>query len=41
MGLETIELSTENKILAHKLGEYDEAWLEKIRAKQLKVIGDE
>ena len=41
MGLETIKLSTENNILTNKLGEYDAAWFEETRAKQIKIIGDE
>ena len=41
LGDDIIELSTENDVLKNQIGEYDQKWLEKSKAKLLKDINDE
>ena len=41
MGNDIVELSTENDTLKNQIGNYDEKWLEKSKAKLLKEIDDE
>ena len=40
LGDDIIELSTENDVLKNQIGEYDQKWLEKSKAKLLKDIDD-
>ena len=40
LGDDIIELSTENDVLKNQIGEYDEKWLQKSKAKLLKDIDD-
>ena len=41
LGVDIIELSTKNDVLKNQIGEYDQKWLEKSKAKLLKDINDE
>ena len=41
LGDDLVELSSENDALKNRIGEYDEKWLEKSKAKLLKQIDDE
>ena len=41
LGDDIIELSVENDALKNQIGEYDQKWLEKTKAKLLKDINDE
>ena len=41
MGDDIVELHTENEALKNQIGDYDEKWLEKSKAKLLKQIDDE
>ena len=41
LGYDIIELSVENDALKNQIGEYDEKWLEKSKAKLLKEINNE
>ena len=41
MGDDIIELHTENEALKNQIGDYDQKWLEKSKAKMLKQIDDE
>ena len=41
MGDDIVELSTENETLKNQIRDYDEKWLEELKAKLLKQIGDE
>ena len=41
MGDDIVELSVENESFKNQIGDYDEKWLHKSKAKLLKVINDE
>ena len=41
LGDDIIELSTENDVLKNQIGNYDQKWLEELKAKLLKDINDE
>ena len=41
LGVDIVELSTENDALKNKIGSYDEKWLEGSKTKVLKQIDDE
>ena len=41
MGDDIVELSVENESLKNQIGDYDEKWLQKSKAKLLKDIDDE
>ena len=41
MGIDIVELSTENDTLKNQIGNYDEKWLEESKAKLLKDFDDE
>ena len=41
MGDDIVEISTKKDALKHKIGSYDEKWLEKSKNKMLKQIDDE
>ena len=41
MGVDMVEISTENEALKNKIGSYVEKWLEESKTKLLKDIGDE
>ena len=41
LGDDIIELSTKNDFLKNQIGEYDQKWLEELKAKLLKDINDE
>ena len=41
MGDDIVELSVKNESLKKQIGDYDEKWLEKSKAKLLKVMDDE
>ena len=41
LGDDIVDLSAENETLKNKIGDYDEKWLEKSKAKLLKDIDDE
>ena len=40
LGVDIVDLSTENDALKSKIGDYDEKWLEESKAKLLKDIDD-
>ena len=41
MGIDIVDLSTENDALKEKIGDYDEKWLQESKEKLLKDIDDE
>ena len=41
MGDDIVEISVENESLKSQIGEYDEKWLQELKAKLLKDIDDE
>ena len=41
MGIDIVDLSTENDALKEKIGDYDEKWLQESKEKLLKDIEDE
>ena len=41
LGVDIVELSTENDALKNKIGPYDEKWLEESKAKLLKQLVDQ
>ena len=41
LGVDIVDLSTENDALKNKTGSYDEKWLEESKTKMLKQIDDE
>ena len=41
LGDDIIELSTENDVLKNQIGDYNQKWLDELKAKLLKDINDE